>query len=67
MEWISVGDRLPTNRGRYKIKGFNDAFRKSTFEEVSTFIIRKNGTHYFNTCFDWKKATHWMPLPEPLK
>jgi hypothetical protein len=59
-EWISVKDRLPTKSGLYKIKGDSGSINSEPFEEVSPFILRPNNIGYFGSCFDWKKATHWM-------
>jgi hypothetical protein len=64
-EWISVSDSLPIKQGRYKIKGWNGSINAKPFEEESVWFMRSNGTGYFGSCFDWKRATHWQTLPDP--
>ena len=66
-EWISVEDSLPNKTGIYRIKGVSGSICRETFEEDSKWFQRSNGTGYFGSCFDWKRATHWMPLPESKK
>lgn len=62
--WISVNDRLPEKSGKYKIKGTTGSINPKPFEEISNYVKRANEYGYWGTCFDWKQATHWQPLPE---
>lgn len=61
-DWISVKDHLPEKSGYYWIKGISGSIDAKEFVEKSFFVIRSNGFCYWNTCFDWKRATHWKPM-----
>lgn len=61
--WISVEERLPEEGGKYKTKGFSDAFQNHPFEETGLYFKRSNGTGRFGNDCDWKKVTHWKPEP----
>ena len=53
-KWIPVSERLPDESG--EVIGY-DAIHG----------IRVMFYHYSLIYTDWKRVTHWMPLPEPPK
>ena len=59
MRWISVKDRLPYVISLQFIKG-SERGTERHLEYHERFIIAPAGCVY-------RKATHWMPLPEPPK
>lgn len=70
-EWISVEERLPDVEGYFMV--WNKEQKKIEirfFYRLPTHYLVE--THpevreYFGNCADYKKITHWMPLPEPPK
>lgn len=69
-EWISVKDRLPSNKdneivclinGKCILAVVHDATFSLTQGHVSFYWPTKTWVkdHYYN------EVTHWMPLPEP--
>ena len=70
-EWISVEERMPETEGDYLV--WNTEQRK-----VEKRFFYRLPLHYpveshpeireyFGDFMDYKKITHWMPLPEPPK
>ena len=70
-EWISVEDRLPETEGDYLVWNKEQRriekrffYRLPPHYPVESFPeIRE----YFGNVSDYKKITHWMPLPQPPK
>ena len=63
MNWISVKDRLSEEevllycKQRGKIRIFTGSDPQ----------VMNGNRVYFHTYAGWRRATHWMPLPEPPK
>lgn len=71
-EWISVEERLPEVAGREYLvwDDVQATVKKRYFHRIHPNIpietypcIRE----YFGNASDYKRYTHWMPLPEPPK
>ena len=70
-KWISVEDRLPKTEGDYLV--WNEEQKKIEIR----FFYRLPPNYpvedhpeireYFGNYSDYKRITHWMPLPEPPK
>ena len=70
-EWISVDDRLPETEGDYLV------WNKEQKRIEIRFFYRLPPNYpveshpeireYFGNFADYKRITHWMPLPEPPK
>lgn len=60
-EWISVKDRLPTQ------KSYVLVYTICPNVECQVWFYDENG-HWYDEC-GWSRGepTHWMPLPEPPK
>ena len=71
-EWISVDERLPEVAGRAYLVWDNvqKTAKKRFFYRLppsiplETYPYRRE---YFGNSADYKRYTHWMPLPEPPK
>ena len=71
-EWISVEERLPEVAGRAYLVWDNvqKTAKKRFFYRLppsiplETYPYRRE---YFGNSADYKRYTHWMPLPEPPK
>ena len=75
MEWISVKDRLPDNKGRYLVY---EVWTYGNIIETVSWTPKYNGFEehlkgkaiWYNYDseygdFEVGDVTHWMPLPEP--
>ena len=70
-EWISVDERLPETEGDYLV------WNKEQKKIEIRFFYRLPPNYpvedhpeireYFGNVSDYKKITHWMPLPQPPK
>ena len=71
-EWISVEERLPEVAGRAYLvwDDVQKTVKKRFFYRIppsiplETYPYRRE---YFGNSADYKRYTHWMPLPEPPK
>lgn len=59
--WVSVEDRLPENDGDYLATDGKNVDLCSYYNRHKLFCPQTHDPEYF------KKATHWMELPEPPK
>lgn len=61
MHWISVDTSLPTQAGKYRIKGFNGSVNPKPFEVTAMFKMYPYGGKFLYG-FDWCRITHWREL-----
>lgn len=71
-EWISVEERLPEKAGcEYLVwDNVQATVKKRYFHRIPLTIPVETYPHireYFGNVSDYKRYTHWMPLPEPPK
>ena len=71
-EWISVEERLPEVAGRSYLvwDDVQKTVKKRFFYRIPPSIPIETYPYireYFGNSADYKKYTHWMPLPEPPK
>ena len=71
-EWISVDERLPEVAGRAYLvwDDVQKAVKKRFFYRIPTSIPLETYPYireYFGNSADYKRYTHWMPLPDPPK
>lgn len=71
-EWISVEERLPEVAGREYLvwDDVQKTVKKRIFYRLPPSIPVETYPYlreYFGNCADYKRYTHWMPLPEPPK
>lgn len=71
-EWISVDERLPKVAGREYLvwDDVQKTVKKRIFYRLPPSIPVETYPYlreYFGNCADYKRYTHWMPLPEPPK
>lgn len=64
MEWISVNDRLPDERGKYIVAYFpayfgNPITANGLLIGIDSFLGKTTWARH-----KYQKVTHWMPLPE---
>lgn len=65
IEWISVNDRLPNEKGDYLVT-YHPCHWDNVSEEVCVGIDNFRGkTAWAGN--KYKRVTHWAPLPEPAK
>ena len=70
--WISVEERLPEVDGRRYLvwDDVQKTVKKRFFYRIPPNIPLETYPHireYFGNVSDYKRFTHWMPLPEPPK
>jgi hypothetical protein len=62
MEWISVGEALPEDRGVYLVS-VTDEYNKT---DVVMGAFVDSGKYLWDAdCIHKHEVTHWMPLPGP--
>lgn len=71
-EWISVEERLPEVAGREYLvwDDIQATVKKRFFYRIPPSIPLETYPYireYFGNSADYKRYTHWMPLPEPPK
>lgn len=70
-EWISVKERLPETEGWYFVwDDVQETVKKRFFYRIPPNFPVETYPHireYFGNVSDYKRFTHWMPLPEPPK
>lgn len=71
-EWISVEERLPEVAGRAYLvwDDVQKNVKKRFFYRIPPSIPLETYPYireYFGNSADYKRYTHWMPLPEPPK
>jgi hypothetical protein len=71
-EWISVEERLPEVAGRAYLvwDDVQKTVKKRFFYRIPPSIPLETYPYireYFGNSADYKRYTHWMPLPEPPK
>lgn len=71
-EWISVEERFPEIDGRQYLvwDDVQATVKKRFFYRIPPNIPLETYPHireYFGNVSDYKRFTHWMPLPEPPK
>ena len=71
-EWISVDERLPEEAGRAYLVWDNvqATVKKRFFNRIPLNMPVETYPYireYFGNVSDYKRYTHWMPLPEPPK
>lgn len=71
-EWISVRERLPEVAGRAYLvwDDVQKTVKKRFFYRIPPSIPLETYPYireYFGNSADYKRYTHWMPLPEPPK
>ena len=69
-DWISVEERLPEVDGRQYLvwDDVQATVKKRFFYRIPPNIPLETYPHireYFGNVSDYKRFTHWMPLPEP--
>jgi hypothetical protein len=57
-KWISVGERLPENSGKYLVNSDNELYNV-----CSAYFEKHRTGNKFNVASG--KVTHWQPLPTP--
>lgn len=72
VEWISVDERLPEVAGREYLvwDDIQATVKKRFFYRIPPSIPLETYPYireYFGNSADYKRYTHWMPLPEPPK
>ena len=65
MDWISVKDKLPDEKGEYLV-----VYHPCWYRDNVSWDVTKVGLDSFRGKTTWAKnkyqhVTHWMPLPEP--
>jgi hypothetical protein len=70
--WISVEERLPEVDGRQYLvwDDVQATVKKRFFYRIPPNIPLETYPHireYFGNVSDYKRFTHWMPMPEPPK
>ena len=70
-KWVSVEERLPETEGYYLV--WNKEQKKIEirffYRLPPNYPVESNPEirEYFGNFTDYKRITHWMPLPEPPK